>query len=68
MIKINAEVVRSYFRNNQKIECNCWYESPGYPPHVAISGWVLFALAQLNSPATEAQVKFFLKEQKPEGW
>jgi hypothetical protein len=36
--------------------------------HVAVSGWVLFALAELNSPATEAQVRFFLKEQKRAGW
>ena len=29
---------------------------------------VLFALAKLNFPATEAEVRFFLKEQKPDGW
>ena len=69
MIKINAEAVRAYFRNKEKIACNCWQEiSDSHPPHVAVSGWVLFALAELNSPATEAQVRFFLTEQKRAGW
>src|SRR5262249_523807 len=69
MIKINAEVIRTYFRNKENFACNCWQENPdnSYPPHVAASGWVLFALAELNSPATEAEVRFFLKEQKREG-
>jgi hypothetical protein len=67
MIKINAEAVRTYFRNLE-IACNCWQETPDRPPHVAVSGWVLFALAELNFPATEAEVRFFLKEQKRDGW
>jgi hypothetical protein len=68
MIKIKAEAVRTYFRNTEKIECNCWQETPDRPPNVAVSGWVLFALAELNFPATEAEVRFFLKEQKRDGW
>ena len=68
MIKINAEVVRTYFQN-MEIACNCWQETPeSHPPHVAVSGWVLFALAELKFPATEAEVRFFLKEQKRDGW
>ena len=69
MIEIKAEVVRTYFQNMENA-CNCWQETPdnSHPPHVAVSGWVLFALAKLNFPATEAEVRFFLKEQKPDGW
>jgi hypothetical protein len=69
MIKINAELVRTYFRN-MEVACNCWQETPdgAHPPNVAVSGWVLFALAELNFPATEAEVRFFLSEQKRDGW
>ena len=68
MIEIKAEVVRAYIRNTEKIAYNCWQETPDGLPNVAVSGWVLFALAQLNFPATEAEVRFFLKEQKRDGW
>ena len=68
MIKIKAEVVRAYIRNTEEIECNCWQETPDRLPNVAVSGWVLFALSKLNYPATEAEVRFFLKEQKRDGW
>jgi hypothetical protein len=69
MIKIRAEVVRTYFRNVE-IACDCWQETPGNsdPPNVAVSGWVLLALAELNFAATEAEVRFFLKEQARDGW
>ena len=67
MIKIKAEVVRAYFRD-MEIAYNCWPETLSHPPNVAASGWVLFALAELNFPATEAEVRFFLKEQKRDGW
>jgi hypothetical protein len=67
MIEINAQIVRTYFQNTE-IACNCWQETSDKPPHVAVSGWVLFALAELNFPATEGEVKFFLKEQNPDGW
>jgi hypothetical protein len=69
MIKMKPEVVLTYFRNTE-IACNCWQETPDnlHPPNVAVSGWVLFALAELNFPATEAQVRFFLREQKRDGW
>jgi hypothetical protein len=68
MTKIRAEVVRTYFRNTE-IACDCWQETPGNsPPNVAVSGWVLLALAELNFAATEAQVRFFLKEQTRDGW
>lgn len=55
MIKINAEAVRTYFQN-MEIACNCWQETPdnSHPSHVAVSGWVLFPLAELNFPATES--------------
>jgi hypothetical protein len=68
MIKIKPEVVRAYIRNTEKIACNCWQETPDGLPNVAVSGWVLFALAELNFPATEAELRFFLKEQKRDGW
>jgi hypothetical protein len=70
IIKIKPEVVRTYFSKNTEIACNCWQERPHSDsrPNVAVSGWVLFALAELNFPATEAQVRFLLKEQKRDGW
>jgi hypothetical protein len=63
-------VVRTYIRNKEVAACNCWQEMPASHslPNVLVSGWVLFALAELNFPATEAEVRFFLKEQKRDGW
>jgi hypothetical protein len=70
MIKLKPEVVRTYLRNKEVAECNCWQEMPASHslPNVLVSGWVLFALAELNFPATEAELRFFLKEQKRDGW
>jgi hypothetical protein len=68
MSKIKAEVVRTHFSKNTEIACNCWQETSDSRPNIAVSGWVLFALAELNFPATEAEVRFFLKEQKRDGW
>ena len=70
MIKLKPEVVRTYLRNKEVAACNCWQEMPASHslPNVLVSGWVLFALAELNFPATEAEVRFFLKEQKRDGW
>jgi len=70
MMKIKPELVRAYFSKHVEIACNCWQEIPHSEsrPNVAVSGWVLFALAKLNFAATEAEVRFLLKEQKPDGW
>ena len=62
--------IRTYLRDTESA-CNCWQESPYVTslPNVAVSGWVLFALAELDLPATESEVRFFLTEQnKPHGW
>ena len=37
-----------------EIAYHCWPETLSQPPNVAVSGWMLFALAGLNLPATEA--------------
>ena len=68
MIKIKPEVIRTYFSKHTEIACNCWQETPDSQPNVAVSGWVLLALAELKSPAVESQVRFILKEQKRDGW
>jgi hypothetical protein len=51
-------------------ECACWrkFHSADYPPHVAVSAWVLLALARLGQPADPAAIEFMLDSQKPDGW
>jgi hypothetical protein len=68
MTKIKPEVVRTYFSKSTEIACNCWPERPESRPNIAVSGWVLFALAELNFSAAEAEVRFLLNEQKRDGW
>jgi serine/threonine protein kinase len=45
-----------------------WYDSPGAPPHVVVSGWVAIAMARLNHKMRREQLEFFLKNQHPDGW
>jgi hypothetical protein len=70
MIKIKPEVVRTSFRNKEVAACNCWQEITASHslPNVIVSGWVLFALAEFHFPATESELRFFLMEQKRDGW
>jgi hypothetical protein len=70
MIKTRPEVIRTHFQNKEFAACNCWQEMPASHslPNIPASGWVLFALAELNLAVTEAEVRFFLTEQKRDGW
>jgi hypothetical protein len=67
---IRANVVRTSFRKKEVAACNCWQEitAPHSLPNVIVSGWVLFALAEFHFPATESELRFFLMEQKRDGW
>jgi len=68
--KVDPDRIRTYLRNIE-IACDCWQERPDITslPNVAVSGWVFFALAELDLPATESEVRFILAEQnKRQGW
>jgi len=68
MATIDREMIRTYLRSISIGECNCWQEAPNTPLHITASGWVLFALADMGIPATEAEIRFLLGEQQPQGW
>ena len=66
------ETLAAYFHSQADSECPCWREFPRNkeksPRHLLVSGWVLFALAHLNSAASPDQVRFMLDVQSDEGW
>jgi len=66
----NPTTAQSYLRSVADSACACWHETPlrQSPPHIAASGWALFALAEIGVPATEPELRFFLSEQQSGGW
>jgi hypothetical protein len=64
------ETLATFFHSRADPACSCWKEFPESqaPRHILVSGYVLFALAHLNSPASSDQVRFMLGVQSGEGW
>jgi len=58
--------IANFFRAEADPSCGCWREIPGHthPRHVAASGWIIFALAEISEPATSAEISFFTGEQQ----
>ena len=68
-IPIDLEHVRQFVRGELDPDCSCWREIPVIrPPNIAVSGWVLFGLAEISTPAASAEIKFLIDEQHPDGW
>lgn len=50
--------------------CWCWKEYPQDrtdPPSIAVTGWVIFALARVDVPASSDQIQSLLSHQDPAG-
>jgi hypothetical protein len=48
--------VGDFIRSERDPTCDCWREIPGTrPPNIAISGWIVFGLAEIGAPATSAR-------------
>ena len=66
------EEIATFFRAAAKADCNCWSEvtkpQVQLPDHIPTSAWILYAMAEIGVPATDAEVSFLLNEQAPAGW
>jgi hypothetical protein len=67
---VDPQTAQIYLRSVADSACACWQEGPlkQSPPNIAASGWVLFSLAEIGIPASEAELRFLLKEQQSGGW
>jgi len=67
------EAAIDYFNREAGPNSAGWrkFREPQYPPHIAASGWVLWALASFGQAASEDQLQFLLENQNDqdlEGW
>ena len=67
---IDKNKIQTYFENVSSKKCNCWQEilNDSYPSLIPASGWIIYAMAELGIPATDAEISFFLNEQHKDGW
>jgi hypothetical protein len=66
--KIDAPTAVLLFETKLSTACGCWkkYPMPQYPPHIAISAWVTWALSALNIYHPRA-IEFLLSNQNADG-
>jgi hypothetical protein len=68
-IQIDLKRLEKFVRDEADVHCNCWSEIPDTKPrNIAISGWIIFGLAELGIPATSKEINFLTSEQHPDGW
>jgi len=70
LIEIDRESLAKFFRDSAEPSCRCWKEIPdqSHPLNIPVTAWVIFALAEINKPATSEEITFLLNEQQSEGW
>ncbi len=67
--RINSRTIERYFRSIAGPECACWRRQPKaqFPNHLALSAWVLWALAAHGIPAQRGEIEFLLSTQDRDG-
>src|SRR6266487_4962746 len=62
---ISSKSARAYLDSHIGPNCFCWRKYPlvQYPPNIAVSSWVLFAMSRLRQAASVDQLKFLLDNQ-----
>ena len=72
LVSKTAKEIEAFVRNprQQLAECDCWNEfidSKEAPQHVAISAWILFALAKIGQPPSAGELQFLQETQDGAG-
>jgi hypothetical protein len=68
---LDKEKIAAFIRSNTVPGCACWteqLEKPSDPRCIFISGWVMFALAEMGAPATSEEIHYVLEAQTVDGW
>lgn len=66
--ELNAQAIEKFVVATMDTSCGCWRELADKPEHVAVSGWVLYSLGQVNIGIPDNAVDFLLANQAPDGW
>ena len=68
---LDKNAITSFVRSNTVPGCACWTEIPKKTfdaQCIFISGWIMAALADMDVPATSAEVRYALDAQNTDGW
>jgi hypothetical protein len=70
LVDIDWDYLIKFMRASAEPDCNCWkdYKGTSLPRNIPASGWVIFCLAEIDTPATSGEINFLLDEQASEGW
>lgn len=68
---LDKRAITSFVRSNSVPNCACWTEIPTNTTDaqsIFISGWVMTTLADMDIPATSAEIRYVLDSQNKNGW